>query len=152
MFYRSPRSKVYVQALLPGGSEHWDEGRFQFNLAFSAISETFKVNLETANFPHEFMNLSSKVHVSLEPENPHTISLFDFEHPESCVYVTGNTRTIAPAFVMPAKEIVRVHVPVPNHRRAFETVNPEETLYGFQVLPIVLTHRYMQCNDTTNSE
>ena len=81
------------------------------------------------------------VHVSLEVKNEFTTSLWDFVHPEKCVYVTGNTNYHAPAHVLtPKPEILRVHVEVPGPKEESEHPH-EQCLYGFQVLPIVLMDR-----------
>lgn len=129
-------SKVYLIGLYPTEAQT-QRDRELYEATFRAISIVYDVNFQIAQHPEELMGLKSIPHVSLEMPNQHTQALETFEHPEEAVYVVGNSQYWAPAHQL-ARVDHRIHVPTPE----LPTPGPEKTLYGFQILPIVLQDRY----------
>jgi len=147
MIYKNPMRtpNAYCFALLPAGSPHHDEEGFSmWDVIYSTLAFTYGVTVQTEHNPKDFWKMRNTVHISLEMENSATIPLQELDHPERAVYVTGNSRMLAPAHVMDVKEIIRVHVPTPKKFRLVEPNNPEHSMYGFQVLPIVLNDRFQK--------
>lgn len=144
MFIRGPaQSRVYLLGFYPT-PEGWREAPEN---SFRALSIVYGCHAQLIDEPAEAMNLSSLPIISLEIPSASTQPLDGFVHPERCVYVVGNSKYPAPAHAL-GRVDHRVHVPVPPDPRR----DLERTLYGFQILPIVLNHRYIQCSDTPTSK
>jgi len=148
-YYRAPDGNrdVYCLALFPDGGPVDESGLPEKLFPYGAVSMVQQVNMCVAHSLKELMPLGKLKHVSLEMEKPGiTTDLEDYNHPEQAVYVVGNSEIVAPALLLDLdEEPDRVHVKVPTP--VFPDYDMIElSLYGFQILPIVLYDRWRKLN------
>lgn len=124
---------VYVMAFWPHPEAEQNEwARWAFEQQYAAIASTFNVRVMLIDDPSENKILKNAPFVSLEEHNNHRhqVWLDDFEHPETAIYVTGNSRYRWPVSVLPEAQRVKIPTPVFN-----------APLYGDQALAIALYDR-----------
>lgn len=110
-----------------------------YEMPYRALFDSYICCVQMIDKPEELAFTRSPIVVIEErTNNPAQVNLVDFQHPERCTYIVGNSIYRWPSAKFDS--IARVYIDTP----AFD-----RPLYGSQAAAIVLQDRYQKCRYTT---